>query len=77
MNYINEEAFFAWYKSAAKHETPTRPALLADVISQMNITGRQEYVLSPAETKSGREERYPYRFENIGCCGASTMYIYF
>lgn len=77
MNYVNEEAFFAWYKSTVKRETLTGPALLADVVNQMNAAGKQEYVLPPSETKSGREERYPYRFENIGCCGASTMYIYF
>ena len=77
MNYVNEDAFFAWYKAAAKRESLAGPALLADVVSQMNITGRQEYILPPSETKSGREERYSYRFENIGCCGASTMYIYF
>ena len=77
MNYVNEEAFFAWYKSAAKRETLTGPALFADVVRRMNATVTQEYVLPPSETKSGREERYPYRFENIGCCGASTMYIYF
>ena len=24
----------------------------------------------------GVEERYPSRFENVGCCGASTIYFY-
>ena len=35
------------------------------------------FVLSAAETKSGAEARYEFRVENIGCCGASTLYFYF
>lgn len=77
MNTVNEEALLAWYEAAAKEPRLERNALLADVARQYQQTRREEYVLPPARTRSGAEERYPFRCENIGCCGASTVFWYF
>ena len=74
-NYVNEEAFFAWYeeKSGLK---PNKKALLQELSKQYMSTRKGEFHLSGEMSLSGNEEVYPFRFENIGCCGASTMYFY-
>lgn len=75
-NYVNTEKFMAWYRAAAK-----KPLDEAQVLNRLYEdycrTLREEFVLSPEETVSGRAESYAYRCENIGCCGASTVYISF
>lgn len=76
-NYVNEAAFFAWYDAVANGPDPGRAALLDDVLRQYRETRREEYVLPPERTRSGREERYPFRYDNVGCCGASTVYLCF
>ena len=75
-SYVNEDAFFAWYEASAREPRLGRAALLDDLARQYRNTRREEYVLSPAQTRSGREERYPFRYENVGCCGASTVFFY-
>lgn len=75
-NYVNESAFFAWYDGAAREPRMSRAALLEDLARQHRDTRRKEYVLPPDRTRSGREERYPFRYENVGCCGASTVFYY-
>lgn len=77
MNYVNQEAFFDWYSSTSKQERFDKSALLSEVFEQYCRTHNEEYVLPAECTRSGKEERYPFRFENIGCCGASTMFLYF
>lgn len=74
-NYINEDAFFAWYQEKTGG-TADKKALLAELAKQYMASRRGEFVLSGEKTLSGTEERYPFRFENVGCCGASTMYFY-
>lgn len=76
-NYVNEAAFFAWYDEVAAEPKLSRPALLEDVARQYRETRQAEYVLPPERTRTGREERYPFRYENVGCCGASTVFYYF
>jgi len=76
-NYVNQEAFLRWYAEKAKPPLLQEAALLNDVARQYMETGRQEYVLAPEKTNSGEEERYPFRYENVGCCGASTYFWYF
>ena len=76
-SYVNEDAFFAWYDESAGEPRLSRPALLEELARQFRETRRQEYVLPPERTRSGREERYPFRYENVGCCGASTVFYYF
>ena len=74
-NYVNEDAFFAWYQE--KTGRPAGKKALLDQLSAQYMKSRKgEFVLSADQTLSGEEERYPFRFENIGCCGASTMYFY-
>ena len=77
MNYVNEEKLIAWYESVAKEPRMSSAALLADVFQQYVSTRVSEYVIPAEKTISGHEERYPFRFENIGACGACTNYIYF
>ena len=77
MNYVNEDKFIAWYKSVATEPQLSSAALLADVFQRYVSTRSNEYVIPAEMTISGHEERYPFRFENIGACGASTNYIYF
>ena len=77
MNYVNEEKFIAWYETVAKEPRLSAAALLADVFQQYVSTRAGEYVVPAENAISGQEERYPFRFENIGACGASTNYIYF
>ena len=74
-NYVNEEKFIAWYKSAAKAPLGDKAAL-AELAKRYMATRMPVFVLAAEESKSGAEESYEYRFENIGCCGASTLYFY-
>lgn len=75
-NYVNEEKFYAWYKSVAKQPVSQRE-LLERAAKQYMSSHRGLFTLPAGETLSGSEESYPFRFENIGCCGASTIYFYF
>lgn len=77
MNYVNEAKFISWYESVAKEPCMSSAALLADVFQQYVSTRANEYVVPADKTISGKEERYTFRFENIGACGACTDYIYF
>ena len=77
MNYVNGEKFIAWYESVTKEPRLSSAALLDDVFRQYISTGVSEYVIPAEKTISGREERCPFRLENIGACGACTYYIYF
>ena len=75
-NYINEEKLFAWYDSTAKSPL-SHKALLAELAKRYMSTRKAVFELSADETLSGEAESYAYKFENIGCCGASTIYFYF
>ena len=74
-NYVNEDAFFAWYEEKTGLK-PNKKALLQELGKQYMSTRKGEFVLGGELSLSGNEEIYPFRFENIGCCGASTMYFY-
>lgn len=75
-NYINVEKLFVWYDSVAKN-AQSHDKLLAELTEQYMNTRRSTYVISAGKTVSCKEESYPFRFENIGCCGASTMFFCF
>ncbi len=77
MNCVNEERFIEWYRSTARSPALGPAALLSDAFSRYAESGRGEYVLRADQTASGREESYPFRCENIGACGASTIFMYF
>lgn len=77
VNYVNEEAFFRWYESVTGKTKYDRQELLDDVVRQYNKTRRESYDLPAARTATGKAESYPIRFENIGCCGACTPFLYF
>ena len=74
-NYVNEEKFMLWYREHARKPLGQRE-VLAELAKRYMATRNPAFVLSPEESKSGVQESYEYRFENIGCCGASTLYFY-
>lgn len=76
-NYVNEDKFFDWYSENCATPIGNKGKLLNEVFQQYLKTRRQEFILTADKTNSGKDEAYPIRFENIGCCGASTYYIYF
>ncbi len=77
MNYVNEEAFIAWYRNTAKAPQLSPEALLADVFRRYVETKCSSYVLSANRTMSGQEESYPFRCEIVGACGACTPFMFF
>lgn len=76
-NYVNEEKFFEWYESVSKNGIGNRNELLADTLTIFSNTGKSVYTIPAKDTKSGKDESYEYVVDNVGCCGASTIYIYF
>ena len=44
---------------------------------QFGQTRREEFELPGDHTKSGKPERYPFRFEHLNCCGADRVIITF
>jgi len=76
VNYVNEERFLRWYRERAK-----APATDAEVLSGLYAdycaTGRGVFRLDGQDTVDGKSASFRYRVENIGCCGASTVYVYF
>ena len=51
--------------------------LLEEVHQHFVDTRIPEYVLPAGKTRSGTAERYSFRAENIGACGANTGFMYF
>ena len=76
MNTVGEEKFLAWYRAHAKKPLSAEKALQR-VHDSYFEDASEVFVLPAEETKSGAEARYEFRVENIGCCGASTLYFYF
>ena len=77
INYVNESDFFKWYESVSKAPISNKKALLDKVHQDYCSTKLSVFTLSPNETVTGKEESYNYNYDDIGCCGASTIYIYF
>ena len=75
--YVNQAAFFDWYKSVSKAGSVNEAALLNEVLDQYAATGKSRFVLPAAKTRSGRAESYDYRFEDLGRCGGSNYFITF
>ncbi len=76
-NYVNEERFLKWYEENYSGTPAVRNELLEDALAVFVNTGEARYILPPEKTRSGKEESYTYRVENLGCCGASTIFVYF
>ena len=76
-NYVNEDQFFNWYESVSKDGIRSKTELLNETLSIFSNTGKACYTLPASKTKTGREESYSYKVENLGCCGASTIYVCF
>ena len=77
MNYVGVEKFYRWYADTAKEPRLTNPELLEEVLRLAVESKAEEYVIPPNRTKTGTEERYAFRTENIGACGANTGFMYF
>ena len=76
MNTVGEEKFLAWYRANTKKPLSAEKALQR-VHDSYFEDASEVFVRPAAETKSGAEAHYEFRVENIGCCGASTLYFYF
>ena len=74
-NYVNEDVFFAWYEEKTGLK-PNKKALLAELAKQYMSTRKGEFVLPAEKCLSGESEKYSFTFENVGYCGASTIYFY-
>ena len=76
MNTVGEERFLAWYRKNAKKALPAQKAL--QLVQDSYLKDASEvFTLRAEETKSGEEAHYEFRAEDIGCCGASTLFFYF
>ena len=77
VNYVNQEKFLDWYNSVSKVKTSNAVNLLKKVHQQYCDTGNSVFTVPADKSVSGNDEHYAFRYEDIGCCGASTKYIYF
>lgn len=76
INYVNEEKFLAWYREKAKAPVE-RDKILSEVYANYCDTRSEVFRLPAAQSVSGAEESYGFTVDNIGCCGASTIFVYF
>jgi len=76
-NYVNEEKFYSWYESVSKEPLLNKSALMNELVQNAAGPGNPVYTIPASKTTTGRDESYEYKVDNIGCCGASTIYIYF
>ena len=77
VNYVNQDNFIQWYNSVSKVKATNTANLLEKVHQHYCNTGSSIYTVPASKTISGKDEHYSFRYEDIGCCGASTRYIYF
>ena len=76
-NYVNEDRFLQWYRSVCRKPEKNTGKLLNDLYLAYCDTGATEYTVPSSDSLTGRDESYVFRCEDIGCCGASTVYMYF
>ena len=77
VNYVNQDKFIDWYNSVSKVKTTNSTNLLEKVHQHYCNTGSKVFTVPANKTISGKDEHYTFEYEDIGCCGASTRYIYF
>jgi hypothetical protein len=76
VNYVNEERFLKWYRERAKDPAPDTE-VLSRLYADYCDTKKSVYRLEPEDTVSGKAAEFRFKVDNIGCCGASTIYVYF
>ena len=76
-NYVNQEKFIDWYRSVSKKELRNEMELLEKVFNDFCTTKKETFTIPAEESNTGKDETYTFRGENLGCCGASTMFVYF
>ena len=77
INYVNEEAFLKWYNSVSTEKAANERALLEEVYNRYCDTHSEVFVVPASNSVTGKDEEYKFKYDDIGCCGASTIYIYF
>ncbi|MBR6207104.1 MAG: hypothetical protein IKQ73_08075 [Oscillospiraceae bacterium] len=77
VTFVNEDSFLRWYADNCRIPDGNTGRVLNDVYMGYCSTGVQQFVIPAAASVSGRDETYPFRFEDKGCCGASNPFIYF
>ena len=77
MNYVGEEKLFAWYRRTAREPLLSNAELLETVHQHFVDTKEEEYTLPAEKALSGQPEKYTYRCDKIGACGADTGFMYF
>ena len=76
MNTVGEEKFLAWYRNNAKKRM-AKEKILQRAYDCYFEDGSDVFELPAEETKQGAAAQYEFRVEEIGCCGARTVYFYF
>ena len=76
INYVNEDKFLRWYRAKAKAPAPDAE-VLAGLYADFCETGKKVFSLAAKDTVTGKAAEYRYDVDNVGCCGASTVYVYF
>lgn len=77
VNYVNESAFISWYNSVSKNMCSNDASLLEMVHKHYCDTHSECFTIPAENSKTGTAETYLFKYDDIGCCGASTVYIYF
>lgn len=79
VHFVNEEAFFDWYERTSRDGgKPYQKDKVLDGLFRQFCSTREERFKLPAEqTVSGRDESFPFRFEDQGKCDSSALFIYF
>ncbi|MBR6951478.1 MAG: hypothetical protein IKH56_07080 [Oscillospiraceae bacterium] len=77
VTYVNEAEFLRWYYDHCLTPDSNAARVLNDVYMGYCATGGQEYVIPAGKSLSGKDEIYPFRFEDKGCCGSSIPFLYF
>lgn len=75
--YVNTEAFFAWYHRVSREDAANEDQVLDQVFQQFVRTRKLEYRLDAEHSATGQDEVYPFTMEHLNCCGADTIILTF
>ena len=75
-NYVGAEKFEEWYNRTALKPRETNKVMM-ELYNNFCATGKKEFVIPAKESATGKDESYRFEVENLGCCGASTIMVYF
>ena len=75
-NYIGSEKFAEWYNKTAIAPRDVTHVMM-ELYTNFCSTGVSEFTIPAEKSTTGKAESYKFRVENLGCCGASSMMVYF